>query len=100
MRAPKFFWAVTAGLVLAPLSHSIGAVVADLPANLARTAQISATSEFSSDYRARFVAGGDIPDANSKDDLGRAWCINGRTHQHGAGSSFTWDDPVTVGEII
>ena len=68
--------------------------------NLAPQATISATSRYSKDYGAANVADGKIPAALGRQDLGQAWCVQGRTHRNGAELVFLWKDPVVVEEII
>jgi hypothetical protein len=73
--------------------------------NLALRARVTADSEYSRDYRAAFVADGKIPGRLSREDLGRAWCVNGGTHRQGAALTFAWFDrdtplSVTVAEIV
>jgi len=72
----------------------------DLPENLAPKATISADSQFSSDYEPKFVADGQIPNTEAKDDPGKAWCVQGNTHRNGAELIFRWDNPITVAEIV
>jgi hypothetical protein len=71
-----------------------------LPENLARKAQISADSEHSGDYQAKYVADGYIPAASGNDDKGRAWCVNGSTHGNQSQIRFEWSQPVTIAEIV
>ncbi len=72
----------------------------DLPENLAPKAKISADSQFSNDYDPKFVADGQISNADAKDDPGKAWCVQGNTHRNGAELIFQWDSPVPVAEIV
>ncbi len=76
------------------------ALAAESPENIAPKAAISADSEYSKDYFARFVADGQIPAAGSKKDLRKAWCVQGSTHRDGAQLTFEWPAPVTVAEIV
>ena len=46
----------------------------ELP-NLARKAKVSASSEFSADYLARWAVDGRIPALESKMDSRQAWCV-------------------------
>ncbi|MCY3021654.1 MAG: hypothetical protein NTW87_21790 [Planctomycetota bacterium] len=68
--------------------------------NLAPKARISANSEYSQDYLAKFVADGKIPDAGGHDDLRQAWCVKGETHKNGAELTFQWDAPVTIAHLV
>jgi hypothetical protein len=71
-----------------------------LPENLARQATITASSEYSAQYQARFVADGRIPAAGSCEDVGKAWCVQGNTHRNGAELTMAWPQPVTVAEVV
>lgn len=73
---------------------------AEAPPNLAREASITASSEYSDQYRAAFVADGIVPDAGGRKDAGFAWCVRGDTHRNGAELLFTWARPQTVAEIV
>ena len=68
--------------------------------NLAKDARITATSEYSAQYRAALVADGRIPRALSRNDRGRAWAVKGETHRGGAELILEWDRPTTIGELI
>ena len=76
-------------------------VYAEEPKNLAQTATVSADSEYSDQYLARFAVDGVIPDSGSGGaDLGHAWCVqNEQAKNHGV-FTFQWDKPVTVAEIV
>jgi len=50
------------------------------PENLAVRAQVSASSEYSSEYVARLACDGEIPEAMSCADAGKAWCAQGNDH--------------------
>lgn len=67
--------------------------------NLARTATITASSEFSDQYQGKFVADESIPDAMSYADVGKAWCVQGNQHPRGVLLTFAWPEPVTVAEL-
>jgi len=79
---------------------STAVVAAETPQNLAPKATISATSIYSNDYQARFVADGVIPAEGSSNDKGKAWCVKGDTHRNGATLTFAWPAPVSVREIV
>jgi hypothetical protein len=68
--------------------------------NLARTAAISASSEFSGDYVARHVADGHIPGAQSGADVGKAWCAKGNHHPGGVTLTFAFPDAVEIAEAV
>lgn len=77
-----------------------GAFQSELPENLAAKARISANSEYSKNYEARFVADGHISDAGARNDPGKAWCVQGETHRGGAELTFEWQQPVAVSVIV
>ncbi len=70
------------------------------PENLAPRATVAASSEFGDGYRAKNLVDGRIPAAGSRDDAGGAWCARGGSHPGGVTLTFTWKDPVTVGELV
>ena len=70
------------------------------PENVARSAIISAGSEYNRQYQAGNVADGEIPAANGQRDIGRAWCVNGLTHRNHSHIRFEWSRPVSVAEIV
>lgn len=73
---------------------------APLPENLAFTATVSASSEYSPDYRAGLTADGFVPAALGHQDAGEAWCVNGQAAPAGADLVFQWKSPVTIAEIV
>lgn len=77
-----------------------GVTFAGTPENLAPKARITADSEHSPAYLARYVADGQVPDAGGREDPGRAWCVKGHTHRNGATITFEWPAPVTVAELV
>ena len=92
-------WALAAACAAASAAQAPAKAPA-LPENLAAKAKVSASSEFSDRYLARFAVDGVVPDAGSSDDLGRAWAV--RNPDAGSKGSFTleWDRPVRVAEIV
>ncbi len=68
--------------------------------NLAPRAKITADSAYSDKYAAQFVADGKIPAAGSRQDPGRAWAVNGKTHGGGAVLTLRWKKPVRVAEVV
>lgn len=91
---------VTIAAALGYLQTACAAENHTLPPNLAEAANISATSEYSRAYQARFVADGHVPLTRGHDDLSRAWCVNGNTHRAGAEIVFEWPGKVLVSEVI
>lgn len=67
--------------------------------NLAGQAKVSASSEYSGDYRARWAIDGRVPEAVSKIDKNRAWCVRGKDGLYGE-FSLVWAKPVEVAEIV
>ena len=89
------FCVLSAALLQAP------GVAAQLqPENLAIRATVTATSEFSAQYAAAFVADGIIPVAGRRDGAGKEWAVRGDTHRDGAELTMQWPGPVTVAEIV
>jgi hypothetical protein len=72
----------------------------ELPQNIAPLAVITATSEHSENYLAKYVADGVIPPVGSKADLKHAWCVKNETAQNHAALTFEWKEPVDVAEIV
>ncbi|MBI24275.1 MAG: hypothetical protein CMN05_11930 [Roseibacillus sp.] len=70
----------------------------ELP-NLARKAKVSASSEFSADYLARWAVDGRIPALESKMDSRQAWCVRGKDGFRGE-FTLEWKEPVEVAEIV
>jgi len=68
--------------------------------NLAPKAKVSANSEYSGDYLARWAIDGKIPAAVSKQDLRQAWCVKGAETKNTGEFTLAWDKPVTVAEIV
>lgn len=89
-------------MLLSALPGLLGAAAKpSLPENLARNASVTADSEYSRQYLARFVLDGRIPPAGSTQaDLGKAWCVQGNTHRNGARLSLTWPEPVRIAEVV
>ena len=89
-----------ASVVVVLLLFASFAEPAQAPGNLAPKARITADSEHSGRYQARFAADGVIPAPASRDDVGRCWVVQGRTHGQRARITFEWPQPVTVAEVI
>ncbi len=87
-------------LLLAVGQLSLPVNANDLPENLALQATVIATSEFSEAYVAQNVANEIIPAADSRDDAGKVWAVNGATHPEGAELIFTWDTPQDIVELV
>jgi hypothetical protein len=68
-----------------------------LPRNLAIGANVSASSEYSEEYQARFATDGVILDAFSGNDAGHAWASKGA--QSGE-FTLAWGAPVTVQDVV
>ena len=88
------------------LIMSLAAMAAPAPAegekpeNLARKAKVTATSEFSADYAAAFVADGVIPEAGKRTSVGKEWAVQGKTNKNGAELTMRWDGPVDISQIV
>lgn len=70
------------------------------PHNLAATASVSASNEFSSDYLAAFAIDGDVPRKLGRDDSGRSWAVQQNASDGKGWFSLRWDQPVLVAEIV
>lgn len=70
-----------------------------LSENLAQQARVTATSEYSQNYLAKFVCDGKVPFAEGRDDLNQAWCVKGHVARSGE-LEFRWDEPMRVGEVV
>ncbi len=71
-----------------------------LPRNIARKAQVSATSEYDKRYLAKFAVDGQIPDPFRRRDVRRAWAAKGAQAKGKATFTLEWDKPVTVAEVV
>jgi len=71
-----------------------------LPENLAAKATVSASSEYSNRYLAKFAVDGKVPPAGSQADLGKAWAVQGKTAADRGEFTLRWKQPVTVTEIV
>ena len=88
------------GLLVLTSCGASAVTASRLPENLAPRARITADSQYSKDYLPEFVADGQVPLASSRDDVGRAWCVDGKTHRNGATLRFEWPAPVRIAEIV
>ena len=70
------------------------------PENLARKAKASASSEYSGQYLARFAIDGVVPDQGGRNDVGHAWCVQGREAADKADFTLEWPEPVVVSELV
>jgi len=87
------------GGVLA-LVHLAAASGAEVPENLASKAKVSANSEYSADYLAKWAVDGKIPAPCCKQDMRQAWCVRGSDTKCTGEFTLTWDEPVEVAEIV
>ena len=78
----------------------ISVAVALPPENLARRATVTASSEHSGSYLARFAADGKIPDHGKRNSNGAEWAARGNTHPKGVTLTFAWSEPQTVAELV
>ncbi|MGL6194068.1 MAG: DUF7402 domain-containing protein, partial [Thermoguttaceae bacterium] len=69
------------------------------PENLASTAKVSASSEYSGDYLAKWAVDGNVPLALCRNDTRLAWAIRGND---GIESWFKlqWDTPQKIAEVV
>jgi hypothetical protein len=69
--------------------------------NIAPLAAVSANSEYSRNYAAKFVVDGMIPDINSRfADINHCWCVNNETAKNHGELILQWSQPIDVAEII
>ena len=73
---------------------------APMPENLARRAKVSANSEYSENYLAKFAVDGQVPAADGRDDVQAAWCVRKEAAGDRGEFSFQWDQPVEVLQIV
>jgi hypothetical protein len=71
-----------------------------LPENLAPKATVSANSEYSEDYLAKWAVDGVVPPLRARQDQRHAWCVRGAEMKNTGQFTLTWKEPVTIGEII
>lgn len=67
--------------------------------NIAPDATITESGRYSDDYLGAFTADGQIPESQSGQDRGRAWCVP-QAQAPGATLAYAWPEVVTVGEIV
>ncbi len=71
-----------------------------VPENLAKQATATASSQYSGQYAARFAIDGQVPECEWRDDIGRAWCVQGATAGGKAEFTLTWPKPVALAELV
>ena len=76
------------------------AIHAAEPENLAPQAKVTANSEYSDDYLAKWAVDGKIPAPGCKEDLRQAWCVRGADTQCAGQFTLTWENPVEAAEIV
>jgi len=76
------------------------AIHAAAPENLAPKAKVTANSEYSDDYLAKWAIDGKIPAAVCKQDLRQAWCVRGADTKNTGQFTLTWEKPVEVAEVL
>lgn len=68
--------------------------------NLAYKAEVSATSVYSADYDVLGAIDGVVPDALSRNDAGRVWCVRGDACQGRADFTLEWSAPQEVSTVV
>ncbi|MDR2168827.1 MAG: hypothetical protein LBP59_01635 [Planctomycetaceae bacterium] len=69
--------------------------------NIAPLASVSANSEYSLDYAAKFAVDGIIPEIDSGiADMKHCWCVKNEVAKNYGEFILQWDQPVNVAEII
>ncbi|MDR3182044.1 MAG: hypothetical protein LBT89_03840 [Planctomycetaceae bacterium] len=79
---------------------SAAAVLYGANDNIAPKAAVSASSEYSNQYLAPFVTDGFVPDAGSRNDTGKAWCVRNETANNRGEITFQWNEPTAAAEIV
>jgi len=88
-------------LFLAPsAARAAGKNAKELPENVALKAEVTASSEYSNEYQAKFVVDGKIPLAGGRNDSGAAWCVRGAQSKDSGTLTLTWKQPVEVAELL
>ncbi|MDR1478145.1 MAG: hypothetical protein LBJ00_04310, partial [Planctomycetaceae bacterium] len=65
--------------------------------NIAPLATVSANSEYSRNYAAKFAVDGVIPDINSRfADINHCWCVNNETAKNHGELILQWSQPIDV----
>ncbi len=82
------------------LAHLDAVSRAQAPENLAPRAKVSANSEYSADYLAKWAVDGKIPAPCCKQDGRRAWCVRGADTKQTGEFTLTWEKPTEVAEIV
>ncbi len=72
----------------------------ELPENLAPKAEVTATAQYSDQYRPANLVDGQIPAPLCGDDVGKAWCAKGGEYADGVRVMFQWPQAVTVETIV
>lgn len=70
------------------------------PENLALRAKVSATSEYSNSYLAKFACDGEIPKPLSQADINKAWVVKGNRHSGGVKFTLAWEKENTIAELV
>ncbi|MHB9077595.1 MAG: HzsA-related protein [Pirellulaceae bacterium] len=94
------FGSATAALAAVLVSCGLASGTPPSPENLATQAQVTASSEYSSQYQAANSVDGQVPGALTRDDAGKAWCAKGLEHPDGVTLTFQWPQPVPVATVV
>ena len=68
--------------------------------NLAFEAEVSADSEYSSDYAATMAVDGIVAPPLSGKDRGTAWCLRGKSFNGPSDFYFEWEEPRLVSTVV
>ena len=82
------------------LDRQVPACLRSGPENLARKAKLTASSEYSASYAARFAADGIIAKAGAATSANMDWAAKGNDHPDGVVLTMSWPKAVTVAEIV
>ena len=94
MQSNRFVGGVVVGVLL-----GVAARAAE-PVNLAPKAKVTASSEYSDEYRATWAVDGKIPLPCSRQDSREAWCVRGAETKCTGEFTLTWPKPTAVAEIV
>lgn len=90
------------GIILLAGTSALAADLSEkeLPENIARKANVTASSEYNNQYQAKNVIDGEIPSAGSRADANSAWCVKGNAANDRGTLTLTWNRPIELAELV
>ena len=82
------------------LGRQVPSALRSGPENLARKAKLTASSEYSAAYAARFAADGTIAKAGAATSAKMDWAAKGNDHPDGVVLTMSWPKAITIAEIV